>query len=934
MTLVEVSDWAYGSSSQRGELGRLPRLASSCPGAGPFPRRDQPNQPRELVGRDRDLAVIGAFVAELPARGGSLLLRGEPGVGKSALLDAAEAQAETANIRVLRAAGAEFEDASFFALNQLLLPLADDLDRLNDLQRAALDVALGFNDGPGCGRLVVSNAALTLLRQAAADRPLLLVVDDLHWVDQASAQVLGFVARRLRLSQAGLIAAERTGASRLSVLGAPGYEVRPLDDDAAALLVATRFPGLAHRVRQRIVTEARGNSLALLELPAGLSQQQRSARAALPEVLPLSGCLQAVLASRVAALPAAAGYLLLLAVLEGTGDLSLLRSAAGRQWEIGGLAPAVQAGVVHVDDAAQRVVFLHSGIRSAVLELAAGGDVRRAHLALAAQLRDQPERRAWHLAEADIDLGGEGASALAPVPRQPREPGDPDQARRLATAAYLTASVDGDLSAAETLLADARRACPGVEPSAESAFATAFVLLHGDGDVGAARRLLLPGLETVLGGDDGPLSAVQAVWLLVRVCQLSGRAEDREALDRFVACAGPAVPASVRAAVRGVLDPRTARGPLGGEIGSLVGRAEPAQIVRIARASACADRLADCRQALRRVARPEPAGRVGPVAVQASILLALEAYQTGQWDEAWRLAQGAGDWCASRGYQLLRQQAQTVQAFTAACRGDAGTAQALADDIALWAAPRGLTLLLAGARYARVLMALALSDFPTAYQQAARISPPGDIVSCEPFAAWALLDLVEGALRTGRHDDADAHVQAVRRAGLAATSPRMALLSAAAMAMTASDDEAPALFERALASEDAGRWPFDRARVQLLFGERLRRLRASGTARVHLSAALDEFRRLGAPTWADRAAMALRATGQVPPGAENRRHQVLTPHELQIAELAAAGLSNKEIGERLFMSHRTVASHLYRMFPRLGITSRAALGTVLPRDHD
>ena len=152
MTVVEVSDW-YGSSSQRGELGRLPKLASSYPGAGPFLLRDQPSQPRELVGRDRDLAVIAAFVAELPARGGSLLLRGEPGVGKSALLDTAEAQAETANVRVLRAAGAEFEDASFLALNQLLLPLAGDLDRLNDLQRTALDVALGFDDGPGCGRL-------------------------------------------------------------------------------------------------------------------------------------------------------------------------------------------------------------------------------------------------------------------------------------------------------------------------------------------------------------------------------------------------------------------------------------------------------------------------------------------------------------------------------------------------------------------------------------------------------------------------------------------------------------------------------------------------------------------------------------------------------------------------------------------------------------
>jgi DNA-binding CsgD family transcriptional regulator len=239
--------------------------------------------------------------------------------------------------------------------------------------------------------------------------------------------------------------------------------------------------------------------------------------------------------------------------------------------------------------------------------------------------------------------------------------------------------------------------------------------------------------------------------------------------------------------------------------------------------------------------------------------------------------------------------------------------------------------MLASASYAYVLAAIAQSDFETAYQHATRISPAGEIPSRDPFAGWAVLDLVEAALRTGRHDDATAHVQAAVEAGVAAASPRMALLATAAMAMTVPDDEAPALFERALGSEDAERWPFDGARVHLLCGERQRRMRAVTPARVHLGAALDEFRRLGAPTWADRAATALRATGQARQRVDRYAYQVLTPQELQIAHLAAAGLSNKQIAGRLYMSHRTVGSHLYRIFPKLGVTSRAALSSALPR---
>jgi DNA-binding CsgD family transcriptional regulator len=894
-----------------------------------LPRRSRVREPRELAGRDQDLAVIRAFVDEIPAQGAALLLSGEPGIGKSALLDSAEEIAAAAGVRALRAAGAESEDMSYFGLNQLLLPLRGDLNRLDGPQQNALNVALGLRDGPAGDRLVVSNAALALLGQAAADGPLLLIVDNLQWVDQASALVLGFIARRLRGSQVGLIAAERTGAPLLFA-GVPGYEVRPLGPGASARLAAARFPGLAPSVRRRIVAEARGNPLVLLELPGGLSQQQRSALAPLPAVLPLSGRLRALVSSRVSALPATAGYLLLLAVLEGTGDLSLLRAAAGRQCDIGDLAHAERAGLVRVDQAARRVVFSHTPVRSAVLELSASSDVRRAHLALATQLRDQPERSAWHLAAA-IEPDGRVAGRPARVPRQPQDCGAPGHARRLATAAYLAASIAGDLSAAEDLLADARRACPDLAPPAEIALATAFVLLHGDGDVVTAHRLLAQGMETARDGDGGLLSSAEALEILLTVCRLSGRAEHWESLERFIAASGSAITPEGRAAARIALDPGAAPGRPGEEIESLAHQAEPAEIVRIAGASAFADGLPDCRHALRRAARTEPAASVGTSAMQASILLALAAYQTGQWDEAWRLAQTAAGWCASRGYQLLRKQAQVVLALVAACRGDAESARALADEIARWAAPRGITSLLAGAHYAHVLAALAQSDFQTAYEQAARIGPAGDLPAREPFAAWALLDLVEAALRTGRRGEAVAHVQAVSRADLAAVSPRMALLSTAAMALTAPDDEAPALFDRALASGDAGRWPFDRARVHLLAGERLRRARAVTTARAHLGAALDEFRRLGAPTWADRAATALRATGEVRQRADRYRYQALTPQELEIARLAAAGLSNKQIAGRLFMSHRTVGAHLYRIFPKLGITSRAALSGALPR---
>ena len=340
-----------------------------------------------LIGRDRELEILARFLEHAATDGGAFVLVGEPGAGKTALLDAAADAAEEAGTGVLRAAGAEFEaDLAYSGLHQVLLPVFGQFERLGATHRDALNVALGYGDGPPPDRLLVSTATLTVLLQAAAARPVLMVVDDLPWLDRASAGVLGFVARRLAGSRLGFLTALRPGEeSFFERAGLPQHELEPLDEQAANALVSSRFPELAPRVRLRVVAEAQGNPLALLELPAMLSGAQRAAAEALPVVLPLSRRLQALFASRAADLPEPARRLLLLAVLEGSGDVRLLHAAAGQQG-IDDLAPAEQAGLVRVSEGTGRLVFRHPLTRSAIVELSTSGDRRRAHRTLAAQL--------------------------------------------------------------------------------------------------------------------------------------------------------------------------------------------------------------------------------------------------------------------------------------------------------------------------------------------------------------------------------------------------------------------------------------------------------------------------------------------------------------------------------------------------------------------
>jgi DNA-binding CsgD family transcriptional regulator len=914
----------------------------------------QPAKSGGLVGRERELELIRSFLARAAADGDALLLSGEPGVGKTVLLDAAAEQASASGTGLLRAAGAEFEaDVAFAGLNQLLLPLKEDVGLLVAAHRRALSTVLGIGDEPGGVRLTVFTAVLALLRRAAVVRPLLVVVDDLQWLDRSSAAVLGFVARRLGGSRIGLIAASRTaGESFLDHGGLAENELQPLDGKAAAGLLGDRFPTLAVQVRKRVLAEAQGNPLALLELPAVISGPQRAARAALPPVLSLSRRLLTLFAPRVADLPAATRRLLLLAALEGTGDLGVLQAAVHHSGsELPHLQPAERERLVSVDQGTGRLGFRHPLVRSTVVEFSTDSERRWAHRALADALTNQPERRAWHLADATpwpqesvasllehaaqrmLSRGDAVGAAGALLRAAELSPRGADRSRRLAEAAYVGVDVTGQLRAVPQLLWDARRADPGTGGSLEAAVATAYLLLNDEGDVDTARRLLVGAIEAKGGeyrADDRAL--IEALYTLFLVCFVGpGHLELWEPFYAAVARLKPRPPAVLSLCAVTFGDPARATAAQIREVETIISRlpdvGDPVQIVWIGRTAFFVDRMTACREAHWRVVRDGRSGGAVASAIAALVNLCLDDVLTGRWDEAQQLVGEGRALCALHGYSLLEWPFWFGEAVLAAWRGHVDRAQALTDRMMRWATPRGAELVLSYARYVRAATALGQGDAEEAYQHAAAISAPGVLAPRVPMALWAGIDLVEAALHTGRGADATAHAAAM--ADTAILSPRLALVARGAAAMAAPGEVAARLFEEALTVPGVESWPFDLARVRLAYGERLRRDRANAPARVQLAAALDAFERLGARPWMQRAGLELRALGVGASPAEDFGADSLTPQEREIALLAATGLTNKEIGQRLYLSHRTVGAHLYRVFPKLGISSRAALRDAL-----
>jgi DNA-binding CsgD family transcriptional regulator len=904
-----------------------------------------------VVGRQQEIRRLQAFIAQIAVQSGVLLLTGEAGVGKTVLLDLAATEAATAGVRVLRATGAQFEaDVSFAGLHQVLQPCLGEVPQLSTAHAQALNVALGLGAGPPPGQLLVANAVVALLKRAAAEQPVLLIIDDLPWLDRASALVLSMVARRLTASNVGLLAASRSGEDGYFEAGdLPIGEVWPLAEEAATLLLTTRFPALTPRVRQRLLSEAQGNPLALLELPVAIAGLRPAAGGALPAVLPLGRRLQSVFVSRIKSLPAATYRLLLLAVLDGTGDLLLIDAlAAEREGE--GLAPAERVGLVQARESTQQVIFRHPLIRSAVVEVSTSQQRRQAHRELARHFADRPERRAWHLAEAAIEPDEHVAALLQQVAHTNLRRGDSvgavtellraaelspagsDRSARLAEAAYLGSIVTGDLQDAPQLLQAARRAHPGPGGPLSAAVAGAYHLLHGDGDIDTAHHLLVNAINEL----DNPRDArnkvlIEALYTLLMICFFGGRAElwtpFQSALGRLL----PRPPELLAVLGATFSDPARLTPPmlerLDASIAGLTRQGSPARIVRTGIAAAYLDRLAGCREGLWRAVHHGREGGAVTSAIEALFLLGQDAYHAGQWEHAQQVVDEGLKLCEAHGYKLLTWPGMLITALLAATRGDCATVTALAGQMNGWAAPRRARAVQMYAAHAQSLVALGHGDFEAAYRHASTISPAGELASHVPHALWVFLDLVEAAVHTGRRDEAAAHVAAARLANLDTISPRLRLVVLGSAAIA--DPGHGSLFDEALAIPGADRWPFDLARIHLAYGAHLRRIKSTTQARLHLSIAWETLQRLGARPWATRANNELRATGLTIGAAATTGLASLTQQQRQIALLAATGLTNKQIGERLFLSPRTVSTHLYQVFPKLGVTSRAALRDAL-----
>ncbi len=737
-----------------------------------------------LVGRDAEIDLLYEFVTRAGRQGEALLLSGEPGVGKTVLLNAAAAIAEAEGSLVLRAGGVEFEaDLPYSALHQALMPLTD-FAGLPPAQRDAIAVACGIGQGPPPARMLVSAAALALLVREANRHPVLLVVDDLPWIDRASASVFAFVARRLHGNRIGFLASCRSESEDLfDRSGLVSYTIEPLAPAPARDLLDAQLPALGARLRSRILAEAQGNPLALLELPSTLAMPGTSLALTAQRVLPLSARLRRHFSSQLDRVPVRTRDLLLMLALNPTGDLMAL---AGRSSDpIVDLEPAARVGLVVIDPVRFTCDIRHPLIRSAIVGIALTADRRKAHTALAEASAD-PDRRAWHLAEASCGPNESVALQLEAAAHRILAKGDTvggvtalmragslspdarDRSRRIAEAAYIGAKINGNLSDVSELLTEARSADPDTRDSLETAVAAAYAVLDGDGDIVTAHRLLVGAIEvSERRFDPEDPFLVEALHVLFQVCLWAERGDLFPPFDAVVADLGQAVPESLWFQNVVLRDPArvstSALGRLDQAIAGLDLETDVVRIERIVRASTYVDRVSACRGALERVVEDGRRGGAIATAISALMQVCVDDYFIGEWDPARQLADEGVRLCRIHGFNLPRWCFELGDALVAAGRGERERVRTVTDAMLNWAVPRGVGGVVGFAQHALAMDALANGDWEGAFQRAARISAPGVLQPRVGSSLWVALALVEGAVLSDHRREAEDHVAEMRR---------------------------------------------------------------------------------------------------------------------------------------------------------------------------
>ncbi|MEU7895517.1 AAA family ATPase [Nonomuraea sp. NPDC049152] len=862
-----------------------------------------------LYGRAAEQATVTALLSTAgKGRGQALVIRGDAGIGKSALVE--HAAVEAGRLRVLKATGTESETGlAFAALHQLLHPVTAELDALPEPQRDAVAGALGLAATRSDDRFLVAAGVLSLLIEAAAPEGLLVVVDDFQWIDQASADALLFAARRLGNERIAMLLAVR-GETRTP--GLPELSLTGLDQDSAATLLTERAEP-AREVVERLVELTGGNPLALRETVELLTPGQLAGTAPLPEPLPVGA---GIFGEQVRRLPEETRRLLLVAALEGRGDLDVVLKAADTGEPA--LSPAEAAGLISVDSA---IRFRHPLVRSAVYAESSGARRREVHQALAVQVAD-PDRRAWHRAAAAVGQDEEVAAELAASAERARARGGyADAATALVRAAELTPERE---RRAVRLAAAATSAWLGGRPGqAESCLAEAraladrpeFAQLRGrfelnSGDAAEALRILASG---------------DTLEMLADASEAASYVGDVEAIVAIGRRAEAFPPSFLRDAVAGI------GATLGGDRdkgalllrGALGRTGELDDAAQFLWASAAASYLGEVDVSAELAARAGRAARVSGMVGQLPVV--LEFVATAERFEG-RFAHSAA--IAQEGLELAREAGYTNSvaahlanlAAVAAVQGREDDCARFAHEALAIAIPHRVGLRVSTARYALGLLDLGMGRHAAAHDRFTALAATG-----HPTAVWrSTPDRVEAAAGCGELDAARAAYTAYEHWSADARTPQAKALLARCRALTGDD----AAFDEAMGLHPEG---FERARTALLYGERLRRLHRPGDARPHLRYAMETFERAGADPWAHRAGDELRAAGETRSMPERDALGTLTPQELRIAKLVAAGASSKEVAAQLFLSPRTVEYHLYKIYPKLGVSSRTELALVVLR---
>jgi DNA-binding CsgD family transcriptional regulator len=901
-----------------------------------------------LRGRAQQCLALDGLLADVRAgRSRPLVVCGEPGIGKTALLGYAADSAP--DFRVARAEGVESEmELPFAAMHQLCGRMMNRSGCLPGPQRDALDVAFGLRSGSTPDRFLVSLAVLTLLSDVAADQPLLCLIDDAQWLDRTSAQVLAFVARRLDAESVALIFGTRDPDVVPGVAGLPKLPLEGLSDADARAMLASVIPGrLDERVRDRIVAESGGNPLALLEMPRGVTTAELAGGFGVSAAPTLASRIEQSFQRRIAPLPEVTRHLLLLAAAEPTGDPALLWRAAGQL----GISPDA-VGPAEADrllTVGAKVTFLHPLVRSAVYQAAPAADRRRIHQAIAEATDPgtDPDRRAWHRAQA----------AAGP---------DEDIAAELERSASR-ARARGGLAAAAAFLARAASLTPAPQPRAARALAAAqatyeagmpdaaieHLAIAEAGPLSELERARLERLHaqiafTRLRGSDAPqllLRAAQrlgtldtalaretyleALWAAIRTGRSGGGHTARQTAE--AARAAPPAGDPPRA-VDLLLDGLAARSAEGYSAGAPTLR-------RALRAlhdetggddtrwlwlgcHTAMDLWDDeaCRTlAARHVRQAREAGALTMLPFALNYVAAHHIF-AGEFTAATALLDEADAITAATGNLRMAD-------FSLLLAGWRGQASGQFDAGVQEAAARGEGLAMASAEFATAVLHNGLGHYQAALAAAKQACEHDEL----GFGVWVLPELIEAGMRSGQNEIAAAALQELTHRTSLSRNPWARGIEARSRALTADGQAAEDLYQEAISQLSNSRMTVHLARAHLIYGEWLRRQNRRSDAREQLRTAHQMLTSMGADGFAERAARELHATGERIRNRTTESPAQLTTRETQIARLAADGMSNPDIAAQLFMSPRTVEYHLHKIFAKLNITSRKDLHHALPR---